>query len=302
MKTICYLQLVYVFLVSYLNFNVIATDNLLVNRSKYMEDTYVAVISWHGAKYPLVQTILRFAKALNLKWKFQVFHGKSFSSEQLLSDLRQLKLNHTVFASIMQSPYNHMLLKDKSFWESLPGNHILLFQVDSAICSGSPYSLDDFIQYYIIGAPVAYKKGFVGANAEESSFVAINGGFSLRSKWLMLECISQCTRDREKNILDKHRCENNEDLAFSYRATDLKTLGHDINLPNITICSQFSTETRYFKRNNTFLNYKSFGIHNTWVHATIDRWNEILKFCPEAAIAKGLHQWKEHTDKNTTIL
>lgn len=67
------------------------------------------------------------------------------------------------------------LLAHPKFWEAMRAEKVLVFQVDSALCSGSPFMVDDFLAYDYIGAPWAHADHAVG-----------NGGLSLRSVDKML--------------------------------------------------------------------------------------------------------------------
>jgi hypothetical protein len=64
-------------------------------------------------------------------------------------------------------------------WESLaPAPHVLLFQADSIICSNSPETMEDFLQYDFVGAPIRPDMGL----GDEG----MNGGLSLRNRTLIL--------------------------------------------------------------------------------------------------------------------
>ncbi|CAF1409748.1 unnamed protein product [Adineta steineri] len=78
----------------------------------------------------------------------------------------------------MNTNYNpsktNTLLTDEKFWKQISGEKILLFQIDSIMCSNSPHKITDYLQYDFIGAPW----NLVG-----------NGGFSLRSRSKILALI-----------------------------------------------------------------------------------------------------------------
>ena len=74
------------------------------------------------------------------------------------------------------------LLTSRLFWEKLPLEHVLVFQVDSVLCARSSLRIDDFINYDFVGAPLPK---FYWADGLRFG----NGGLSLRSKAMMLAAI-----------------------------------------------------------------------------------------------------------------
>ena len=69
------------------------------------------------------------------------------------------------------------LLRTSAFWSCSRAEHVLIFQSDSILCSGSNYSVEDFLHYDYIGAP--WPNGHVG-----------NGGLSIRKRQSMLQLIN----------------------------------------------------------------------------------------------------------------
>lgn len=66
------------------------------------------------------------------------------------------------------------------FWEHFSSaDRVLLFQADSILCTKSSTHVDDFLEYDLVGAPIAPRFG-----------VGYNGGLSLRNPKLMLEITS----------------------------------------------------------------------------------------------------------------
>lgn len=76
--------------------------------------------------------------------------------------------------------YNEMLL-DATFWNRFQGEKLLVYQEDTCLFHGD---IEPFLEYDYIGAP--WPKG-----QEENSLLVGNGGFSLRSKSKLLECLAQ---------------------------------------------------------------------------------------------------------------
>ena len=91
-------------------------------------------------------------------------------------------------ANLTPDQYNE-LFKTEAFWEGIPGEHVLVFQTDAALCANSPYALRDFKDYAYVGC--SYGTGEVGKDAAwgpESSFYGV-GGLSMRRRSAMLACI-----------------------------------------------------------------------------------------------------------------
>jgi hypothetical protein len=100
---------------------------------------------------------------------------------------------------------------------------VLYFQIDSAICSNSPYKLTDFLHYDFIGAPWS-----VGG--------CCNGGFSIRSRTKILQMLES---DQVRFPLH----EINEDGWFT---SNLPRFGGII--APIPVAKTFSVETIYHPR------------------------------------------------------
>jgi hypothetical protein len=72
--------------------------------------------------------------------------------------------------------YNQLLMFPE-FWASFPETKLLVFQSDSLL--SSPH-IDEFLDYDYIGAPVGFDENYVA-----------NGGLSLRTRDVMLECLKR---------------------------------------------------------------------------------------------------------------
>lgn len=122
------------------------------------------------------------------------------------------------------------LLTTISFWESIPHDKILVFQTDSEILRTG---IEDFIQWDYCGAEWSFPP-YVG-----------NGGFSLRSKSIMIEILKQ----KPYNPFE----DGNEDIYFSHR---IESVGG--RLAPIEIAKVFSVES-------------IFGFGSVAIHG-IDKW------------------------------
>ena len=138
----------------------------------------VAVIVDNRADSRLVPVILHFSSILGPDWPILLFTTSTFGTvsktfDRKITDgsiqLRNLSSaigfeKHTDVSAFMTTPW---------LWEQLaPAKHVLLFQLDSILCSNSPFETNDYLQYDFIGAPIQDLAGWG---------LGFNGGLSLRN-------------------------------------------------------------------------------------------------------------------------
>jgi hypothetical protein len=130
--------------------------------------------------------------------------------------------------------YNN-LLATLSFWNMFKGDKILIHQEDSCVFKTN---IDDFLEFDYIGAPWNQSQWLKDFGVK---LAVGNGGFSLRTKQIMINIINQVPRPPN--------CKANEDVYFG-RCMYNKKLG---SLPTISQASLFSSEE--------IVNHASFGGH-----------------------------------------
>jgi hypothetical protein len=150
----------------------------------------------------LIPLILHFSSVLGPTWPIVLFTSLSLSN---LSDSAPFKAgladgqfeirslpseiqftNHKEVSSFLTKPW---------FWEQLaPADHVLLFQSDSIICANAPQHVDDYLQYDMIGAPIAFGMG-----------QGYNGGLSLRSRKKMLDIIKKHNWEEAWEAVQQHK-------------------------------------------------------------------------------------------------
>ena len=181
--------------------------------------------------------------------KIQIFHGtknldyiKKHFGNQIKSN--KIILTNLNVENLTIKDYN-LLLTSSNFWNNIDGEHILIFQTDSCMCSKSINKIEDFLKYDYVGAP--WKDPNYPNNGG-------NGGFSLRKKSKMLE------------IITNHKYNNeNEDLYFSKYSN---------NLPSRELLKSFSVETLLY-------NSTPIGIHKPWDWLNKNELNKLKESCPE---------------------
>lgn len=148
---------------------------------------------------------------------------------------------------LSRGAYN-CLLRTRAFWSCSRAEHVLIFQSDSILCAGSPYSVDDFLEYDYIGAP--WPEGKVG-----------NGGLSLRRRQAMLELIE-----------NKAAWSVPEDLYFTIGINRSKRF----RVAPVELAQRFSTDRVYEESVGT-----PFGVHQPSSLQFGDS-KKLLQSCPEA--------------------
>jgi hypothetical protein len=93
------------------------------------------------------------------------------------SSIKIIKLD---INNLTPSQYSELLTTTK-FWENLKGTKILLYQEDTMLFKNN---IDEFLKYDYVGAP--WPK-----NQDDNLYGVGNGGFSLRTKSKMIQCIKK---------------------------------------------------------------------------------------------------------------
>ncbi|CAF3456379.1 unnamed protein product [Rotaria socialis] len=164
-------------------------------------------------------------------WPIQIFHGKNNQNFIQNSTLAPLIASRKIFLTLMEEVYDRSrtseLLTDPKFWERVRGEKILLFQIDSVMCSNSPHKITDFLQYDYVGAP--WDLSWFGFN---KAYLVGNGGFSLRSRSKILALLA----------LVKYDVNIPEDVWYAQNL-------HRVNasIPSVEIAKTFAVESIYYE-------------------------------------------------------
>ncbi|CAF1564140.1 unnamed protein product [Rotaria magnacalcarata] len=189
-------------------------------------------------------------------WPIQIFHGKENQYFIKNSTLAPLIASGKIFLTLMEEVYDrgrtNELLTDPKFWQRVRGEKILLFQIDSAMCSNTPHKITDFLQYDYVGAPwdpswFAYNKAYLVGN----------GGFSLRSRSKILALLA----------LTKYDFKMPEDVWYAQNL-------HRVNgsIASVEIAKTFSVESMYYER--------PLGVHRFPLRCSVQ--TKLFAICPEA--------------------
>ena len=162
----------------------------------------------------------------DVKWGLQIFHsdGNENFIRNIVDGWENVVLTKLNIEDLDKKSHTE-LFKSLDFWESVEGETILNFQIDSLLLREIPES---FLQYNFIGAPWSKPK--------EGKFIG-NGGLSIRKKSKTIEYLK--THEPEEGVW--------EDIFF------VKYLD-DNDLPDILTAMKFSVEDIFYPN--------PIGLHN----------------------------------------
>ena len=191
---------------------------------------------------------------LGKKWSHTVVCGidnYEFINKIITNIDRNIKIIKLNYKSIIHIDEYTDLLSTVSFWELFHGEKILIYQEDSCIFKNN---IDEFLEWDYIGAPwpLEYKINIHGVG---------NGGFSLRSKSVMLECLKQdtsvigCSQKVSEYMIKNNLIKIPEDVYFT-NIMELYSIG---KLADNETAKKFSSES---------FATDSLGGHQFWINNT----------------------------------
>ncbi|CAK7214478.1 hypothetical protein SBRCBS47491_002156 [Sporothrix bragantina] len=149
-------------------------------------------------------------------------------------------------------------------WEQMaPAKHVLVFQTDAMICANSKRTMEDFLKFDFIGAPM---------NTRAKLF---NGGLSLRNRTIMMEILANPANNWEAETAAGTWTLGGEDIWFSRRIEEMGG-----NLPTFPESLTFSCQHDWHISREK----QPLGYHK--VHKVAGKQlPEIAEWCPEIALA-----------------
>jgi len=190
----------------------------------------VAVIIENRPLMNVIPLIMHFAGVLGEDWPIIVYTKAEniglFSASaafQRLVKVGRIEMRTLPLTVLIDNSESVSLFLTKPwFWESLaPAEHVLMFQSDSMLCSNAARSVDDFIEWDFIGAPIAKGKG-----------AGYNGGLSLRRRSKILEVISKWDFSNDPAI------KRNRYLSYGMCDFHLSIFEYGWRLPCLLSCTQ----------------------------------------------------------------
>jgi hypothetical protein len=230
---------------------------------------------------------------LGVKWSQTIVCGSSNYKficnivKNIDRDIKIIMLNHE---NITQLEYNNLLLIRK-FWEMFNGEKLLIYQEDSCIFKNN---IDDFLEWDYIGAPWP-KEYNINKNGVG------NGGFSLRSKSVILECFKYDEKNLDISpVVYKYMNDNNlpklpEDVFF----TNIMEYNNIGKLADWETGKKFSSESfhedslgghQFWLNNKNWKNYLYPNVIKTFIprhFSDFDHrggWNNVIKHLYELNI------------------
>ena len=229
-----------------------------LTKGKALEAVLIEFRSFPHVEFLVRNNILK----LGSKWSYTIVCGTDnyeFMKDMATSISSAIRVIRIEKENMLPDMYNEMLTS-LSFWEMLSGEKILIYQEDSILFHKN---IDEFLRYDFIGAPFP-------ASQNDTPNCVGNGGFSLRSKSVMIKIISE--KPLKKTVFErstlkymrKHNLKNGpEDVYFS---KNMQELGIG-TIPDAKIAGLFSSESIY--------NEKSLGGHKFWI--SDKRWLERMR-------------------------
>lgn len=226
------------------------------------DDQKIAVLVERRDAPDLIPILSHFMGILP-EWKFHVFHStqnaeRFKTSAVMRRRLRAGKLKLTRIPDrfpLANHPDVSRFLTDTWLWRQIQEEHILLFQLDSMICSQSDLDINDYLHYDFVGGP---------ANA--NGHLVYNGGLSLRRRSKLLKVLAQ------HDVRNLTWANDWEDQWFSRNLAAMP----DNCLPSPKAAAEFSIDALWYGH--------SIGAHQVWRWHNPQRLALFEAKCPEVHI------------------
>ena len=195
-------------------------------------------------------------------WEIIVYSG--INNTEKLQAIGGITLKNIGKKNLSINEYNDMCLSEE-FWEEIPFENILIFQIDSVLLDGD---LTDFLYYDYVGSPwdknnvylqhylselILPKKDSRGLSVKKQiKDITGNGGLSLRRRSGMIKAL----QTRSYKFIT-------EDQFFSIKMSQV------LNVAPPEVSTIFSTESIY--------NPTAKGYHGPWKYLSEDKMNSIYE-------------------------
>ncbi|KAK6332347.1 hypothetical protein TWF696_003065 [Orbilia brochopaga] len=154
----------------------------------------------------------------------------------------------------------NLYLSSRWLWDQLaPARHVLVFQADAIICANAHKTVDDFLEYDFIGAPIS-------PNAS-----VYNGGLSLRNRTMIMELFNEGLEFANEMNTTK----DGEDFWFSEKFEE-----RGAKLPSAETAMEFACQYQF-----NMAQKRPVGYHKIHKKASRKALREIAKWCPEISLS-----------------
>lgn len=226
-----------------------------------MKGIYTAVIVDNRITDIFELVLNNFYKNLDERWNFLIFVtnnnkdflinliNTSFSNQKNRTTIIKLDIDQPILAG--KTYFTHydysLLMTTKKFYELIPTEIFLIFQLDCLLSDKYHDNIYNFIDYDFTGAPFPHQIGG-------------NGGFSLRKKSKIIKILED----------DNYRSLYNNKF---YHEDGYFCLYPEINLPDRNLAKTFSVETFFYD--------KSAAIHQAYLYLNDDQINQLQTHIPQ---------------------
>lgn len=231
-----------------------------IQRNKIYEAVFIEFRCFPHCEFLLRNAIYK----LGEMWSHTIVCGNA--NYQFMCDIvsniqRNIKVVNMGVDNMTQSEYSDLLMTVE-FWKMFAGEKLLIHQEDSCVFQTN---INRFLEWDYIGAPWPkdYNINLSGVG---------NGGFSLRTKQIMIECCNQMSQAPTTihvssvvaAYMKNNRLQNMPEDVYFTNVMEMKHIGV---IAPYDIAMQFSTES--------FANETAFGGHQFWFKN--DNWKQMLQ-------------------------
>lgn len=138
-------------------------------------------------RIPLI--INHFIFTLGPNWKFVFYCGAGLKAKWSSKVNKEVEIRELPVNNFKSAEYSDFM-KQKSLWESLDGEFVLVFQTDAWIMNEAPYTIDFYLSKNksYIGGNMCYRWDHIVFNRNYWNY---NGGLSLRKRKDMIKVIEE---------------------------------------------------------------------------------------------------------------
>ena len=263
-------------------------DNLIKNNFtfRYNSNNNKVAVIVEPRKHPWLQMIVNnIMSNLGDQWNLHIYSHYPDYIQSLFPNCTY-RIVQIDYDNLTPTKYNS-LFRNLDFWNCINEEHILIFQTDSIIMNNRiidntllkypfvggiyHYYMESSFRdsdYYVPGGGFVHLRqnnNLIQLHNSPSRHFSINGGFSLRSKKAMIDCIKKVSI----NTIINHRKKYGMDTSyFEFITGHNQSIGEDVffqnaldilgyELPDIDQCKDFCENLSYYN-----FNPSSTGLHN----------------------------------------
>ena len=153
---------------------------------------------WFQNRYSIM--INQVLSSIGPSWKVQIFY-RVFGTQMGIAATTYPGIQHKIKRGqviLTPIPMEFKGIKKKDFmiqpwfWKNMLADRVLLFGGSTVLCANSPYQIDDFLDYDLLGGPWGLQQGMGG-----------DGALSIRNRTLMVQALESEILLPLSNPIDK---------------------------------------------------------------------------------------------------